>query len=225
MKARMANDCYRLRTLFAVALIAALVWTPATAQSPYSVLFVGNSHLFVNDVPARVRHRLEAVKGRTFVATFTKGGARLASFTRRDDIVAALASRSWDVVVLQEASATFLARHGTTRFRDAVAWFRRRLPSRTRIVLYQTWPWQDGSRYLARRGANSAAMWHTMRAAYADVAARGGVTVAPVGSCWMAAPERATFYSHDGNHAAPAGSRLAAAIISATILFGSLRGC
>ncbi|MFY0613001.1 MAG: hypothetical protein JXQ99_15840 [Hyphomicrobiaceae bacterium] len=212
--------------------LALAVGTVATAhaQGPgktgtFSVLFVGNSHLFVNNVPQRVQHRLRAAKGRTRILTFARGGAQLSSFTKRADVKAALTNRVWDVVVLQEASATFLSPGGRQRFLNAVDWFRQRIPHETRIVLYQTWPWRDGSRYFHGRASNTKHMWQAMRQAYAQVARRPRVTIAPVGTCWVGSAKRATLYSADGNHASVAGSQLAARVITRTIARGASAGC
>lgn len=203
---------------------------PIHAQEPgkpaaFSILFVGNSHLFVNDVPRRVQQHLQAAKGRTRIQTFARGGAQLSSFTHRADVSAALNSRVWDVVVLQEASATFLSPGGRQRFRRAIDWFRQRIPRKTRIVLYQTWPWRDGSRYFSGRGSNTKHMWQVMSRAYAEVARRPRVTIAPVGHCWVGSAKRAALYSADGNHASVAGSRFAARVIARTIARGVPSGC
>ena len=203
-------------TLSAVSLDASET-KPAVRPIPYKVLFIGNSHLFVNDVPGQVRRLLQALKGSVSVRAITKGGARLLSFTRRPDVAAALNETAWDVVVLQEASATFVSTGGSERFHKAIDWFERRIPQGTRIVLYQTWPWREGSRYLRKYSATEIAMWGVMRREYAKVARRPRIRVAPVGPCWLGSPRLAALYSADGNHASPAGSRLAAAVIARTI--------
>ena len=203
--------------LVLVTLAMTVAATPAREATSFSVLFIGNSHLFVNNVPQRVQERLRSSRGSVQIKTFTRGGAQLASFTRRTDVETALKSRTWNVVVLQEASATFLAPGGSERFDRSVAWFRKRLPATTQIVLYQTWPWRDGSRYFKGRASNTRHMWRIMRTAYARIAQQREVIVAPVGMCWVRSPSQATLYSADGNHASVAGSRLAARILAATI--------
>lgn len=196
-----------------------------TAAPPFRVLFIGNSHTLVNDVADQVRRRLEVSRGTAVVEKIAKGGARLSSFARRSDVVSKLGSATWDVVVLQEASATFVLPDGPKRFHEAIDWFERQIPDRTRIVLYQTWPWQDDSRYLKRYGTTSEAMWGVMQREYAKAGKRGRIDVAPVGPCWLRSPARATFYSADGNHASPAGSRLAADVIARTIENESRERC
>lgn len=196
-----------------------------TSPNTFKVLFIGNSHLLVNNVPARVQRRLRTAKGQARIRTFAYGGARLLSFTRRADVASALRTTNWNIVVLQEASATFLTAHGRRNFQRAVRWFQRNVPAGTRIVLYQTWPWRSGSRYLGRSGSSSAKMWSAMQTEYSKPRRTRGVTIAPVGSCWVRSPRRAKLYSADGNHATVAGSRLAAAVISTTIIRGAHGNC
>lgn len=194
-------------------------------STPFRVLFVGNSHLFVNNVPARIRSLLRKRKGAIKIRTFATGGARLDYHRRRSDVSRALKSGRWDVVVLQEATASFLSVDGRKAFHRSLDWFRKRTPKGVPVVLYQTWPWRAGSRYLNGQGINSAGLWSIMRKAYAAAAGRNGVVVAPVGECWMRSPKRNAFYSEDGNHASIAGSALAARVIARTILrVGGRRG-
>lgn len=191
--------------------------TPANAPGPFKVLIIGNSHVFVNDVPSRLRQLLKASKGATQIRSITRGGAWLTGFTKRADVAATLRGGDWDVVVLQEATATFFTPRGRQTFHRSIDWFSAHIPAATRIVLYQTWPWRADSRYFAGRPLNAAKLWRDMQAAYAKAARRPRITVAPVGRCWMQSKRRSAFYSHDGNHASVAGSSLAARIIAATI--------
>lgn len=217
--------CHSMDTALAAGTSSAADAPAPNKSASFNVLFIGNSHLFVNNVPARVQRRLQALKGPTRIKTFARGGAQLASFTHRADVASALKSRPWDIIVLQEASATFLSPHGRQRFLQAVGWFMRKIAPKTRVVLYQTWPWRDGSRYFHGRASNTRHMWRAMRHAYGEVARRPRVIIAPVGTCWVGSAKRAAFYSADGNHASVAGSRLAANVIAQTIARGVASGC
>ena len=199
--------------------------TPANAPGTLKVLFIGNSHVFVNNVTARVRKRLQALKGRTTIRAITRGGARLLSFTHRQDVAAAIAANDWDVVVLQEATASFLSSQGRRNFHQAIRWFTQKIPRRTQIVLYQTWPWRADSRYFAGTSSNSISLWKAMQHAYGKAAKRARITIATVGRCWMNSVKRGSLYSSDGNHASIAGSSLAASVIARTIAGRSQRRC
>ena len=194
--------------------------TSETAGAQLRILFIGNSHLFVNNVPRRVQSRLKSAKRAASIRSFTAGGARLSDFVGRHDIETELSTGPWNVVVLQEATASFLSADGRRQFQRSVDWFADRIPADTKIVLYQTWPWRAGSRYLAGR-TTEARLWRNMTATYSDMTQRPRITVAPVGACWMASSNRRALYSSDGNHASVAGSDLAADVIAATILSGA----
>lgn len=203
---------------FAAAVLLATQAAQASTSGPFRVLFIGNSHLFVNNVPQRVQRRIAATKGKVDIRVFTMGGARLSEFAGRPLIKSALQSMRWDVVVLQEATASFLTSKGRRLFHQSVAWFQAHIPADARIVLYRTWPWRNGSDYLIGRGHNSQTLRRTMAIEYDKVARNRRLEIAPVGPCWMSSPDNERFYSSDGNHASLAGSQLAAGVIAATIL-------
>jgi hypothetical protein len=81
------------------------------APSSLSVLFIGNSYTFVNDVPGMVQN-ISASAGLTLVhSQATKGGASLfqhanASLDVGRATLALLRSQHWDAVVLQDQSET-----------------------------------------------------------------------------------------------------------------------
>ncbi|MGI9521567.1 MAG: hypothetical protein ACR2PG_07950 [Hyphomicrobiaceae bacterium] len=190
---------------------------PFAEFSKFNVLFIGNSHLFVNDVPLRVKTRLLSKAKSVHIKTFAHGGARLIDFVHRADVASALENADWHAVVLQEATASFLSSAGRRQFHRAINWFVRKISPPTRIIVYQTWPWRNDSPFL--RGRSSAGqLWKTMMVEYAKLANQPRLVIAPVGTCWVTSPARNSFYSSDGNHAAVAGSRFAAKVISRTIL-------
>jgi hypothetical protein len=220
-----ARRCLALAIMMIISCQAGPALATEKPDRAFRVLFIGNSHVLVNNVPEHVRGRLQAEKGRTEVRAIARGGARLISFTINPDVETLLRTMRWDVVVLQEASASFLTMAGRLSFHRAVDWFVRRLPSETRLVLYQTWPWRNGSRYLEKTPFSSADMWRTMQREYARYAGRQDLTIAPVGACWVNVADQSPLYSHDGNHATVAGSSFAAGVISRTIIQGRSAAC
>ncbi|MEO1695303.1 MAG: DUF4886 domain-containing protein [Pseudomonadota bacterium] len=197
---------------------------PPTEPPSLSVLFFGNSHLIAHNVPRRVGLRLQKhVAGRRSVLTRRIGfnGARLSQFIDRPSVKAVLAERRWDVIVLQEATASFLTPALRLQFHRALRWFRRSASASTRIVLFQTWAWQDHHRYFRKdlvggpRDQNS--FWRLIDAEYRSVEADDRLAIAPVGKCWLDAARVRRLFSRDGNHATLAGSDYAARIIADTI--------
>ncbi|MEM9027283.1 MAG: DUF4886 domain-containing protein [Pseudomonadota bacterium] len=194
----------------------------------FTVLFIGNSHVLVNNVPGRVAKRLDAVVGpsrKPVTARIAINGARLSDFAGRDIVKTALKRISWDILVLQEATASFLSSSGRKNFHASLNWFMRHKPTTTRVVLYQTWPFQSHhwlyhrpnlTRY--ERPKSPDQMWTWIRSAYQTAVQRNRVTLAPVGHCWLAAENTSSFYSSDGNHASVAGSNLAAEVLTQAIV-------
>ena len=222
---------FLLRALFLVAMVIAVMGDARALavepqqQGALKILFIGNSHLFLNDVPDQVRARLRTDNEDVEIQMFASGGARLIEFTEGEVVADALKAKHWDVVVLQEASISFLSARGRRDFHRALDWFLGRLPHDTRVILYQTWPWQDGSPYLFGRAEDEAKMWSIMQSEYATARQNSRVVIAPVGQCWVKSPRRAAFYSADGNHATAAGSTFAATVIANTIRDGRHKAC
>ena len=189
------------------------------------VLFVGNSHLLVKNVPAQVRQRLLARYADVQTRMMAVGGASLSYFVGRADVVKALTRTNWDVVVLQEASASFLSPLGRRSFHKSVSWFLERIAVKTRVILYQTWPWRTGSHYYGGRQFDEDSMWSIMRLEYGRISQHRRISLAPVGQCWVQSPRKQAFYSSDGNHASTAGARFAARIIANTITDSRQKGC
>ncbi len=216
-----------VRVLIAIcALLFANATSAQTANKDATrVLFIGNSHLLVKNVPVQVRGLLLKKNRNTSIRTIAVGGARLSHFAGRSDVATTLKSTNWDVVVLQEASVSFLTAQGRSTFHKSVDWFVRRLPPKTRIILYQTWPWRTDSGFYGARPFNEKTMWAAMRKEYAKIAQRKRVVIAPVGRCWVRSPRKAAYYSSDGNHASPAGARFAAKVIAQTIANKQRHAC
>ena len=197
----------------------------AAEQGRLRVLFIGNSHLQVKNVPAQVRAKISKKYNKVQIRMLAVGGARLTDFVGRPDVVAALKKSKWDVVVLQEASISFLSGSGRKVFHESVDWFLRKIGNDTRVILYQTWPWQTGSRYYRSAAIDETAMWQLMRAEYAKAALNARIIIAPVGKCWVQSARKKFFYSSDGNHASVAGAAFAAKIIARTIVNGKPVAC
>ncbi|HET9425476.1 MAG TPA: SGNH/GDSL hydrolase family protein [Gemmatimonadaceae bacterium] len=173
-----------------------------------TVLFIGNSLTYVNDVPALVQGIADAAGGDSLIIAAVAGpDMALIDHWRRGDARAAIDSRKWDYVVLQQGPSS------TTINRDSLRLVARLYePSITaagaKAVLFSAWP-SAGRRQDFPRAAES------YRLAAADV---NGL-YAPVADAWVELWNRdATLdlYS-DGLHANALGSYLAALTIYARI--------
>ncbi|HEU4328638.1 MAG TPA: SGNH/GDSL hydrolase family protein [Roseiflexaceae bacterium] len=175
------------------------------------VLFIGNSHTFVNDLPGQLT-ALASQAGEQPLATETVavGGATLRDHWQQGRALERIRAGGWDYVVLQDQSQRpLLDPEGMAadvrRFDEEI----RKAGART--VLYITWTHQAEQR-----------LQRQITAAYRRIAAERGALVAPVGPAWQEAlrrQPRLALYQPDQIHAAPAGTYLAAYVFYAT-LFG-----
>ena len=181
-----------------------------------TILFVGNSFVTRNEVPALVSALAATAGVAVRTATIAAGGASLRRHYNSGAISAALARDRWDQVVLQEQST--LPIKNRARFHDNVRAVRDEIaaasaasghPSPPAIVLYNTW---------ARRSARPTQV--DLDTAVAAIATEIDARVAPVGRAWevvLASHPEVELYDRDGSHPTAAGSFLAACALALTM--------
>ena len=193
------------------------------AKTP-AILFVGNSYSF--QVP-KVFEKIAKGEGRNaYVEQMTKGGWTLAQHAGSKETLAKIASRKWDVVVMQEQSLIPSFPPGQ---RNA-----RMLPPLKRLVaeieragalpaLYQTWGRRDGDRQNAAIFPNDTftAMNDRLSACFKAVRlAVPSLTGVPAGDAWAertkAGQGPALYNPKDGSHPSAQGNYLTAAVFYST---------
>ena len=150
---------------------------PASERPHYRVLFIGNSLIYVNNLPA-VLAALAAAQPDPVVietATFVQGGGSIAERWADGAAASALRRGGWDAVILQERGALpeCVARASSENARAQDA----------RVLLLETWNDEpatsallhDGTRLLAR--ASGAQVVHTGELLQAYVRRHGAGTV------------------------------------------------
>jgi hypothetical protein len=187
---------------------------------PESILFIGNSYTYFNNVPEMVAALMAEGAGcHVQTRMIAPGGAELRKQWADDHTRAALTERKWDYVILQDQST--LGRDyyvdgnaravGDELFAPAAAlWSKAARSAGAQPVFYLTW---------SRKATpeDQAALNH----AYFSAAHQAGAPVAPAGIAWqLVRRERPDLelYWRDGSHPSPAGSYLAACAIYATLL-------
>jgi hypothetical protein len=187
---------------------------------PESILFIGNSYTYFNNVPEMVAALMAEGAGcHVQTRMIAPGGAQLRKQWADDHTRAALTERKWDYVILQEQST--LGRDyyvdgnprvvGDELFAPAAAlWSKAARDAGAQPVFYLTW---------SRKATpeDQAALNH----AYFSAARQAGAPVAPAGIAWqLVRRERPDLelYWKDGSHPSPAGSYLAACAIYAALL-------
>jgi hypothetical protein len=195
------------------------------ALRPLSVLFVGNSLTYVNDVPSLTQSLAasSAIHTRLTVYSVTSSGAPLAEHWRKGEAVRVLRARRPDVLIIQGQStepltaAADFARYAQLLKAEADS-------VGTRTILFQTWARPPGDTFYSSSdsGGSPAAMQARLNQAYESLAQRLRVEVARVGEAFSLVQRQSPDMPLlDGTqHPTLAGSYLAAAVI-----FQSLHRC
>jgi len=229
-----AGIVFRVIVIRMVLLAGALVWLAGASAvaRPLDVLFVGNSYVYVNNLP-EVFARVAAGAGQEspHVTVYAPGGQALASACVNATLLRILEQR-FDVVILQEQSQIPAMAELDLRLRRASLDACRKLSNQIRprypdttIILYQTWArhasaWAMQPKEVAGCGANPEEMQRRIDRWYAEAGRLIGARVAPVGDTWMANYHDAhplMLHAADGSHPAPAGTYLAALVLVGTV--------
>lgn len=182
----------------------------ALPGQPLSVLFVGNSYTFYNDLPQMVRQMsVEAAQPRPLqVRDVTFGGASLQAHWQRGEVQKVIASQHWDYVVIQDFSTMPVDDPDLTReyVRHVAATARK---AGAQPILYLTW---------ARKA--KPAMQDQLDSVYTELANETHALLAPVGQAWkraLAVSPQPNLFIEDGSHPSYAGSYLAASVFYSLI--------
>ncbi len=215
---------------------ASAVGTPAfDLAGPFdlSLLFVGNSHTFMHDLPNLVRRMIE----------FRRPGARVLAFAvcvgHLDDVAndpsagRALAARPWTHVILQAQKISTSGRYTYSR-QEGIDFARRARLTGAAVVFFSEWGLEgkpgDGQRNerIYREMADAAnatpltvpGKAARIAGAASQPAGSSPVRVAPVGRAWDLALNRhpgLRLYASDGNHQSDVGAFLTACVLYAII--------
>jgi hypothetical protein len=179
-----------------------------------SVLFVGDSLTYVNNLPA-IYSAIAKSKGRCVnAAMVASGGESLREHWNSGDVAKALTMRRWSFVVLQDQTTfgeVYLV-NGHPRLHDARDFFiyGSKLVERIRAagsvpILFLPWTPKD----MDPRDTEF------VRWAYESFGLKQQITIVPVGYAWKQAsqyPQLPSLYLPDGTHPTATGSYLAAAL-------------
>jgi hypothetical protein len=183
---------------------------------PYEILFVGNSHTYLHDVPGLVVELAKAArKAEVRVTRVLKGGYELAWHLNEGVASAAIESTDFDFVVLQERSTKPCEE--AAAYHESMLKFGKLARDRGAIPLgYMLWERKGNSEYCPLGEISS-----TCERAIQEIQRGDGLAdIAPVGPAWKAmldARPDVTLHADDGNHSAPAGAYLAACVFHVLI--------
>jgi len=194
------------------------------AQDSASVLFIGNSYTYVNDLPSLLQSVVDAQGDYLYVDSRTQGGATFQTHVDNASTYTKINGYNWDYVVLQaqsqEPSFPDSQVNSTTlpnaqRLADSI--YANNFCSE--VLMFMTWgrengdpQWQPISTF---EGMNE-----RLRLAYLRMADSVQGSTSPVGSAWRYVRENypsIQLYAGDGSHPSYAGSYLAACTFYASI--------
>ncbi len=168
-----------------------------------SILFIGNSHTYYNDMPRMVQRRAADEGYDCRITMIAHGGWYLSQHVKEPDVRFNILYGGYDYVVLQEVAHPFGPEE---QFAEAAAilnaWIRE---AGSTPVLYETWAAEARPEDQAY-----------MNEVHHRIAEEIGALVAPVGENWWGYkdswPDR-KMYASDGEHASEFGSDFAAKYI------------
>ena len=195
----------------------------AEPLAPLSILFIGNSYTFVNDLPKQTRVLLneQTPPTPTTVSSVTVAGALLSVHVESTVVADALAAEGLGVVVLQAQSLEPIA--WPEPFQESAALLAAKVhEAGGELWYYATWARKAGDPvyFEAWSGGSPEAMAAGLEAAYVQAAQATGGSVAPVGRAFILATEKAPgieLYAADGSHPSVAGTYLAACVFAASL--------
>lgn len=190
-------------------------------ENALRVLFIGNSHTFVHDVPGMLQRLGEANNTPIWVEELTIGGATLDQHLRIPATEATIRNGPWDFVILQEQS--LLPALQPDFYLQSLNTLASTVHNTGATpVIYATWARNTDDTYFARQQyfATPKKLQESLDHSFAKAAHQSKALIAPVGTAWHhyldQNPDK-TLHEPDGNHANPAGAYLAACVFYRTL--------
>lgn len=197
-------------------------------QDSISVLFIGNSYTYVNDLPTMVSN-FSASKGKTItIGSKTNGGYTFSNHVSDPATYTALNSRAWDVVVLQAQSqepsfpydqVTNSTLPAAVRLNDSIV----ANNACGNTLFFMTWGREVGDPQWDSINTFDK-MNQRLYQAYMRFADETDAMVSPVGAVWKYVRDNypaIQLYSGDGSHPSLEGSYLAAATFYTSLFMES----
>jgi hypothetical protein len=211
-----------MKTLLILLLVTVTI--PAFSQDSTSVLFVGNSFTFYNNMPYIFKDIAESKGKKVHVDTAVTGGKDLKFHSERTRTYQMIQSRKWDYVVLQGhsnefAQPDFKVDSLTFPFAKKMVDSVRKYNPCARILFYMTWGYKNGNKKW-KAIASYDSMQLRIERQYLIFADKLSTGVSPVGMVWKEVREsnpEINLYQEDRFHPILTGSYLSACTHFATI--------
>ncbi len=215
----------KLRILFIISLFFySGIMAQQTIQENISVLFIGNSYTFMNDMPFMFQKMAKEEGVNAYVDTVVHGGKNLQYHASRKETYEKIRSRNWTYVVIQGHSNEFAtpktdiekkSKMYLSQLIDSV----RTNNSCTKIALYMTWAYSTGNKNWEPIDTYDK-MQNMVKDNYMWMARDFNTVVAPVGFVWQDVRKKMkslNLYMEDEKHPNLYGSFIAASTFLMTI--------
>lgn len=209
--------------LFAATRLAAAGCSPFVGTPCVRVLFLGNSYIYVNDLPAVFAQVARSAGKNVETGMVASGGETLAQHAASDESLGAIRDSRWQFVVLQEQSEipSIDALRQGEMYPAARSLAEVIRAAGATPVLLETWAHRDG---WPDYRLDFAAMQAGIDQGYLALAGELGVGVATAGEAWQTALSQepaVALWQADGSHPSQAGTYLAAYVLYARIFNAS----
>lgn len=210
----------KLLTILSLAMLTNM----AQAQEEVSVLFIGNSFTFMNNMPYMFQDIAISKGKKVHVDTVVEGGKNFEYHSKSPETYELIKSRKWDYVVIQGQSNELAQPEskvdkGTLPFAKQIVDSIRENSSCTQVVLYMTWGYKNGNSKWAPI-ATYDSMQYRISHQYLRFADLLNARVSPVGEVWRNVRNLYTginLYDPDNQHPSLNGSYLSACTFYASI--------
>lgn len=199
-----------------------------TAQDSSSVLFIGNSYTYFNNMPGILSDIAESFGNHVEHSSQTPGGMTFSGHAGNTATYSAMNSQNWDYVVLQAQSQEPSFPYGqvntqTLPFAMQLADSAQAISTCSQAIFFMTWGRQNGDPQWDSINTFDK-MNERLRLAYLRFADSSNASVSPVGVAWKYVRDNhpsINLYTGDGSHPSYAGSYLAACTFYASIFHSS----
>ena len=212
-----------MRKLIAIVILVG-IFLPAQGRDTLSVLFIGNSFTFMNEMPSMLKEIATSKNKVIHIDRVTQGGKSLEWHANQPITFEKINSRKWDFVVMQELSNA--PAQPITKVDKISLPFAKQLVDSihanhecTELILYMTWGYKNGNSQWKEIGTYEA-MQEKISQTYFRFADILNARIAPVGEVWKTVRKNypgLDLYDPDNFHPNPLGSYLAAATFYVTI--------
>jgi hypothetical protein len=194
----------------------------------YKILFIGNSHTYVNDIPNTIKFLAKSKGDSMYAEMSAPGGYEFQRHYTDESTLSAIRAQKWDYVVLQEsgwrvALPDFMADTMVYPYADSLYAVIRTNNELTKIILYMTQGYRDGATWWCDGNPSVCTyegMQEYVKGTYIRFSEQINAQIAPAGMIWMIYMDKypnENLFNDDGYHANPLGSYISACTIYSVI--------